>query len=126
MKELTKEWIKKADNDLIICERESLSTPPVYDAICFHAEQAVEKYLKAILQEKEKAIPKTHDLEKIVDLCKEWLPHLEDFVKDMIWLTSFAVEIRYPGIEAQKEEAFKAFEIAKQVEKVVKEFFKNV
>ncbi len=53
MKKFTKEWIKKADNDFLVAKRESGFDSPVYDAICFHCQQAVEKYLKAALQEKE-------------------------------------------------------------------------
>lgn len=35
---------------------------PNYDAVCFHSQQCVEKYLKALLQEYNIAFGKIHDL----------------------------------------------------------------
>ncbi len=43
MKPLTKEWIKKAEEDHLVMVRESKETPLVASAICFHAQQCVEK-----------------------------------------------------------------------------------
>ena len=39
MKELTKEWIEKAEGDFRVASREYKTHPPVYDAVCFHAQQ---------------------------------------------------------------------------------------
>ena len=44
-----KQWLIKADNDLTIAGRDLKTDDPVTDAICFHAQQAAEKYLKAYL-----------------------------------------------------------------------------
>jgi len=48
--DLTKLWIKKAENDLITA-KDSLNIKPVppLDTICFHAQQCAEKYLKGFL-----------------------------------------------------------------------------
>ena len=43
---LVKQWHIKADNDLATVGNEFNSENPVTDAICFHSQQAVEKYLK--------------------------------------------------------------------------------
>jgi HEPN domain-containing protein len=52
MKRITLEWVAKAEGDLHSCERECRSRKyPNYDSACFHAQQCVEKYLKARLQE---------------------------------------------------------------------------
>ena len=52
MKPITTEWVSKAEGDFLLLERESLVTEnPNYDGICFHAQQCVEKYLKARLCE---------------------------------------------------------------------------
>jgi HEPN domain-containing protein len=40
--------------------------------VCFHCQQAAEKYLKALLQEKGAAVLKTHDLEDILDLLRPY------------------------------------------------------
>ena len=72
MRPLTLEWIKKAEGDLAIAGRElRVRKSPVYDAVCFHSQQCAEKYLKAILQENEREIPKIHNLIELLKLCAE-------------------------------------------------------
>ncbi len=43
--ERAKKWIKKAENDMKVAKDELNTENPVTDAICFHAQQAVEKLL---------------------------------------------------------------------------------
>lgn len=58
MKPLTRGWISKAEGDFTAMEREHRArNNPVNDAICFHAQQCVEKYLKARLQEAGVPVP---------------------------------------------------------------------
>jgi len=60
MNPLTVEGIQKAESDLITARREIRARiSPNYDAACFHAQQSAEKYIKAFLQEKNLAVPKT-------------------------------------------------------------------
>ncbi len=47
--ELIKEWIHKAEHDLGMAELALENKPEYTDSICFHCQQAVEKYLKAYL-----------------------------------------------------------------------------
>jgi len=62
MKLLTREWVEKAEEGYRVARRERQAKPPAYSAVCFHAQQCVEKYLKALLQEHESAFSRTHDL----------------------------------------------------------------
>ena len=63
MTPLAREWVKKAEGDFVSPSRELRPRKsPNYDAACFHAQQCVEKYTKACLQEAAIAFPKTHDL----------------------------------------------------------------
>ena len=49
MKPLTREWVRKAEGDYATAAREMRARKsPNYDAACFHAQQCVEKYLKAL------------------------------------------------------------------------------
>jgi len=58
-----KEWITKAEGDYATAGRElRASESPNYDAVCFHAEQAVEKLMKALLIHLRVTPPRTHDL----------------------------------------------------------------
>lgn len=47
MRDITKEWIDKAEQDFLVAEREHKEKPPAYDAVCFHCQQCMEKYFKA-------------------------------------------------------------------------------
>ncbi len=57
MKPLTREWVDKAEGDRSTAQRElRVRKSPNFDAVCFHAQQCAEKYLKALLQERAAAI----------------------------------------------------------------------
>ena len=105
MKQLTHEWVEKAEGDHRVASAQWQSDDPVWDAICFHAEQCAEKYLKAWLVEHEIEFPKTHDLEALAKLCLSSLGEVEQLRDGLRFLTSFAIEIRYPGVLAQREDA---------------------
>jgi HEPN domain-containing protein len=106
MKSLTIEWIQKAEDDFFVAQAMYRSRKhPVYDAVCFHSQQCAEKYLKAFLQEHDVDIPKTHKLLDLLRLCKENDPALEMLISDLIILDRFAVQVRYPGTTADKEDA---------------------
>ena len=54
MRALAAEWIRKAEADAGTARREAaVKENPNWDAVCFHAQQAVEKYIKALLQQSE-------------------------------------------------------------------------
>lgn len=91
---LARGWFLKANSDLADARRTTASEGP-YDTACFHAQQAVEKYLKGVLAWRGLEIPRTHDLEELQRLCiqlEPW-PELANF--DLTDLTAYAVELRY-------------------------------
>ena len=100
MKPMTQEWVEKAEGDYNVSVALWCLENPVYDAICFHAQQCIEKYCKAWLGERDATFPKTHDLEALAKLCLPSLPDLASLLDDLRFLTSFAVEVRYPGLFA--------------------------
>jgi HEPN domain-containing protein len=70
MKPLTAEWVAKAEGDFATaCREAAVADGPNWDAVCFHAEQCAEKYLKARLVEAGVSFPKTHDLTVLLDSC---------------------------------------------------------
>ena len=116
MKPLTLEWAKKADDDLTIAGRElRVRKSPVYDAVCFHAQQCAEKYLKAFLQESDREIPKIHNLIELLKLCTEIDASLGLLQTDLWMPERYAVRVRYPGVSAEKEEAQAAYKVAKTI-----------
>lgn len=63
MNEIVEEWIHKAEGDYRTALREMAATEdPNYDAVCFHAQQCIEKLVKAALIAQGVVPPKTHDL----------------------------------------------------------------
>jgi len=95
MKETTREWLIKAkdDPDVIdaIKDREHLTS-----MTAFHAQQAVEKCLKAVIEENEIAFVKTHNLEKLFELISDHItiqPGMEIVKK----LDKLYIDARYPA-----------------------------
>ncbi len=74
LKELVKLWFMKSDHNLMAIENELNSNNPVTDVICFHAQQASEKYLKAFLIFHQINFPYTHDIGKLINICMEKCP----------------------------------------------------
>ena len=90
-------WIAKAESDLMAAERLLAAEGP-YDAVCFHAQQACEKALKALLALREVDIPRTHNLEELQARCRTAFPEAlpsELSTADLAVLTPYAVEARY-------------------------------
>lgn len=77
MKLETQEWLEKAEGDLKVARREAQTTDPVYDAVCFHAQQCAEKYLKALLEEHNITFPRIHDLVALLSLSGGLIPELD-------------------------------------------------
>src|SRR4030043_2141050 len=93
---VAKDWVKKAENDLknaafTLEMRDDCPT----DTVSFHAQQCVEKYLKAFLVYKAIDFPKTHDIERLVSLLPEniWL---RLSITEQRLLTTYAAVTRYP------------------------------
>jgi len=120
MNALAAEWAQKAEGDLIVAERELRARKsPVYDASCYHCQQCAEKYLKAFLVSRRNTPPCIHNLVELLKLC---LPHdgTFDLIRlDLEVLNSYAVELRYPGETATKEDAREAVQTAQRVQKFV-------
>jgi HEPN domain-containing protein len=125
MRAETAEWVNKAEGDFRTAQRE-ISAPdrPNYDAACFHAQQCVEKYLKARLVEADKTFPKVHDLTALLRLVLPLEPSWAFLEKGMDQLTSMAVEVRYPGITADIEDATEAVHLAAQVRDTIRHALK--
>ncbi len=92
--DLVKGWLLKGDSDLTTAKCTAGSEGP-YDTACFHAQQAVEKYLKAVLAYHAVEIPRTHDVEELQLLCIEFITHADFRCLALEELTDYAVSVRY-------------------------------
>ena len=93
------EWVEKAEQDLEAASHLlELGEKGPTDVICFHAQQCVEKYLKALLVFENLPVPKTHDIERLLNLVPnpDRIPLTPE---QMRILTGYATETRYPGYD---------------------------
>ena len=111
----TRDWLRKAEADRRIARRGVRLRPPEYDDACFHCQQAVEKYLKALLCERGFTVPHTHDLVALTDHVLPSDPSVGRLQKRVGRLTAYAVRFRYPGAHSDRRRAIAA---TKTVERV--------
>ena len=115
------EWTIKADNDLKTAAHTlKLGAECPTDTVCYHAQQCVEKYLKAFLVFKGIDFPKTHDLERLVALVPaRHRPNLTH--EEQGRLTEYATGARYPGWgEVPMAEARRAVAVARRVREEIR------
>lgn len=124
MKNITREWIEKAEGDWKTLMREfRVRRDPNYDAVCFHAQQCAEKYLKARLQEASIEFKKTHDLEVLLRDALIVEPSWTNLLGSSVALTIYAVKFRYPGNSADKFEAKQSIEHLRLIRKSARKAF---
>lgn len=91
-------WVDRAEEDYVLAQSAIRRKAPLIYGATFHAQQCVEKYLKAILVSAQQVFPKTHDLVALGDLCTRVgmiLPVEMDVLEK---LNAFSVLARYPAI----------------------------
>ena len=102
-----REWLNRASSNLI---RAKTHNPEVYlEDLCFDAQQAAEKAIKAVLLKAEISFPYIHDLATLLSLLEKAEVTIPQTVREAGRLTRFAVATRYPGItEPVTEEEYRA------------------
>ncbi len=115
------EWVAKAEEDLKAAThilKLGRSCPTAM--VCFHAQQSVEKYLKAYLVYRGTPFPKTHDIEELIArIPNHARPSLT--VEEQALLTEYAVGPRYPGWrDVPLLEARRAVTLARRARKQIR------
>ena len=118
MKKMTREWIRKAEDDFRAAEILAVGSKGLHDQICFHSQQCAEKYLKALLTELGLSVPKTHDLEDLLVSLSGHHASLGRYRRGCRFLTGFAVDPRYPVLHTTKRQAASALRWAGKVRDV--------
>jgi len=95
MREATRDWLTSSSKDLRAAQY-VMNELDLASVAVFHAQQGVEKLLKALLEEKEKQIPKTHDLERLYALVQAIWP-LDLNEDTLALLSAFYIDSRYPS-----------------------------
>ena len=120
MNPITIEWVEKAEGDFNAAEQLQYGPSPVYHVICFLAQQCVEKYLKAWLQENNMPIQRTHNLNDLLDLILPTIPEWRTWQTELSTLTKHAVDSRYPEEDATASNAENAMRISGKVREAVR------
>jgi HEPN domain-containing protein len=105
MKKETRAWVRKAEIDFRAAKKLSRGSDPLHDVVCFHCQQCAEKYLKGLVEELGLTVPKVHDLDHLLTILRPHHPTLRPLRRGLIFLTDFAVDVRYPGNSATKRQA---------------------
>lgn len=90
-----KQWLIKANEDLLVVDRLTEFGIIAKSTVCFHCQQAVEKFLKAFLIANGFDIKKTHNIEYLLSECSDIDEEFNDI--DPKELSDFSVDARYPG-----------------------------
>lgn len=97
VRRLAGEWLAKAESDHRAAATLLANTDSLREIIAFHCQQAVEKYLKALLVVWQVQFPRTHNIGTLLDLIATVDEPLAASLSNSTILTPFGVEIRYPG-----------------------------
>jgi HEPN domain-containing protein len=122
-KELTGEWLKKGEKDLLTATHElSFGKDAVTESACFHCQQAVEKFIKGYMVFLDIEVTKTHEIGELITKCQGKDVEIAKFKEKADNLTDYAVEIRYPEApEAPAlEEAQEALKVAESIKGFVR------
>jgi len=93
--EITKEWLQKADEDYGFASS-SMEFTEYYAQICFHFQQAAEKYLKAFIVSYKLNFRPVHNLLELLRICSQAYPDMKQLEKACQFLNPFYIDSRYP------------------------------
>jgi HEPN domain-containing protein len=126
MKKQVEAWIQFAEKDMLTIS-EIIKNPNLTNIVAFHCQQAIEKYFKAFILEKEKPLIKIHNLLTLYGTIKEIID-LELNEDLLSTLNDIYLESRYPGEIGLLDDgsmptikqANEFFEFAKLIEQKIK------
>ena len=89
------DWLRHAHSDLALAQS-SVHPDVLYETLCFHAQQAAEKSLKAVLIARGIVPPRSHNIRTLLDLLEDNIL-IPDALAEVAVLTDYAVMSRYPA-----------------------------
>ncbi|GFP29683.1 HEPN domain-containing protein [Candidatus Hakubella thermalkaliphila] len=124
MKRRVSQWLEFADEDYRMAQL--AMKEKIYNQVCFHSQQCVEKSLKALIEARQK-VPKIHKLGDVLELCLRLGYMLEQYQNDIEFIDKFYTSTRYPFIVGMlpggltiEQDAEKALQIADTISNLVK------
>ncbi len=96
-----REWLNRAKSNLAKAQY-AVNAPNVYlEDLCFDAQQAAEKAIKAVLIQLNIKFPYTHDIARLLLLVEQAGENIPPAIKEAVILSDYAVQTRYPGFSEQ-------------------------
>jgi HEPN domain-containing protein len=110
-------WLRRARSNLARARLPAGQPDVVLEDLCFDAQQAAEKAIKAVLVHLKTGFPETHALADLLTLVAKVGVDVPEDVRDATLLTPYAVEARYPGLweEVTAEDHGEALRVAERV-----------
>ena len=87
-------WLRHARSDLAVAQARGL-IGVLLETLCYHAQQAAEKSIKAVLVSRGIPPPKTHNLRVLLSLLPQDIS-VPPRITGAAALSNYAVEARYP------------------------------
>lgn len=110
-----REWMNRARSNLVLAKNR---VPQAYlEDLCFDAQQAAEKAIKAVMIAHGIVFPYTHDLARLLTILESHTERIPDAIRRAVQLTRFATHTRYPSVEepVSEQEYAEAIAIAEAV-----------
>jgi len=92
-----REWLNRARSNLARAQEGDKIAGVYLEDLCFDAQQAAEKAIKALLIDRRIEFPYIHDLAELVELVEKSGQAVPDSVREAARITRYAVAARYPG-----------------------------
>lgn len=111
------EWLRRARSNLARAKADRGLPDVIYEDLCFDAQQAAEKSIKALLVRRKVPFPKTHDLIDLLTLLQRSGLEVPAEIRQAGILNGYAVDARYPGLseEVSEEDYLEAVRLAEGV-----------
>ena len=118
-------WVTRAEEDYALALSAIRRRVPLTYGATFHAQQCVEKYLKALLMARGQLFPRTHDGVALSDLCRQHGMIISVGLESLERLAAYAVQVRYPGEDPSVAEAKEALQVARAVRRFARRLLES-
>ena len=121
---IVREWFSKADEDFSFAKLNLEEGNNFYAQICFHFQQAAEKYLKSFIVAYDLEFEKMHNLINLLKICTKKEPSLLPLMDRCELLNTVYIETRYPvhwPTDYTRDKALQMQEAAENIAQTIKE-----
>jgi HEPN domain-containing protein len=118
-------WVARAEEDYALARSALQRRVPLIYGATFHAQQCVEKYLKALLMARGQQFPRTHDVVALSELCYQSGVIISVGLESLERLAAYAVQVRYPGEDPSVAEAKEALQVASAVRRFARKLLES-